>query len=727
MTDQSARLKPCPPENVATHWSRRFLFLYHRCDLIAALLLILILGLYFGLQRLPLQLNVLDDFDFSFALDAVAKARQGVWLGRDVTMTYGPLFQWLYSRIALMRGTSAGDAYLALWMLQFWSIVFLFYTAGALFLRQQAPWKRLFCLMLLVVFWAPVFDALFDMKMLLPMAALGVYLALTRNLPENALGILWRAAMTAALVMTGFLLAADSGVYCVAGLAIILVVRALAARERENLVSLMRFALWSAALGALAALGVNALMGSAFDFHFWRATYENVAQYRWSVNIPMSVPTARRFWATVATALAIFAAEWPRRRRTSSTHDREGTVAFSAMLTFGFVALQSGTVAGERFHVAMSLVPLITFSCYLLMGATQTSPLRPKSGFDPAARKIGARRGPPGLNEAPTDWKSLWPVAIALLLTAAFTGPNHIFIPHNLVAGFEAANVSIPCRARTHELDGICIQESDFQKMTGIIGAVAQSSAPADSVVIFPYQNLYGFFAHRRVAGAVMQNYVEAGEWQTRQQLDSYERERPKLALFFADGTASVLLNHVPNFTREPQAVLYLLRWYQQIGEPAPGVLLLERDPQRAQAMQIVALSMVGQGGSYEVGPGKELEIMRTAVAPDFLRVRLKLEYPFWWRLLKPGRVIFHVRHADGGEKRVPVMVQPDRDYEIWIYPWEDSEIARYFVSDESTWRAPGRAPVTGLSVEFADQDWASISPRRMELAGIDAITLRPR
>ena len=658
-----------------------------------------VLGLYFGLQRLPLQLNVLDDFDFSFALDAVAKARQGVWLGRDVTMTYGPLFQWLYNRIALLHGSSAGAAYLALWMLQFWGIVILFYAAGALFLRRQAPWKRLFCLLLLVIFWAPVFDALFDMKMLLPMAALGADLALTRSLPGNPLGVLWRAGVAAALVMLGFLLAADSGVYCVAALAIVLLVRAFA--ERDNFRTMVRFALWSAALGALGVLGVNALMGPALDFRFWRATYENVAQYRWSVNIPMSEPTAQRFWATVAVALAIFAAEWLRRKRAGSANDREGGVAFWAMLVFGIAALQSGTVAGERFHVAMSLVPLIAFSCYVLMGATQS-------------------------REA--EWKPVWPAVIALGLTAAFTGPNHIFIPRNLAAGFQAANVSIPCRANTHELDGICIQEPNFQKMASIIGAVNQSSATTDSVAVFPYQNFYGFFAHRRVAGAVMQNYVEAGEWQTRQQLDSYQQLQPKLALFFADDTASVYLNHVPNFTREPQVVLYLLRWYRQIGEPAPGVLLLERDPKWAAAMQAMAVPLTAHGETYETEAGKEYALMQTAAAPDFLRVRLRLDYPVWWRLLKPGRIIFHVRHADGGEKRVPVMVQPGRDYEIWIYPWADSEIAMYFAADEHMWRGTNsRSPVTGVSVELLNQDWASVSPRRMELVEVDAITLKAR
>lgn len=669
---------------------------YRHCDLIAALLLILILGLYFGLQRLPLQLNVLDDFDFSFALDAVAKARQGVWLGRDVTMTYGPLFQWLYNRIALLHGNSAGDAYLALWMLQFWSIIFLFYAAGALLLRKEAPWKRLFCLLLLVIFWAPVFDALFDMKMLLPMAALAVDLALTRKLPQSALGIIWRAALAAALVMTGFLLAADSGAYSVAALVIVLMLRVFVARE--NLVALARFTLWSMALGALAALGVNALMGAARDFHFWRATYENIAQYRWSVNIPMSAPTARRFWATVAVALAIFAAEYARRKRTGA-EDREGAVAFWAMLLFGIAALQSGTVAGERFHVAMSLVPLIAFSGYVLMGATQSRQ---------------------------SEWNAVCSVVIALALTAAFTGPNHIFIPRNLVSGFQAANVAIPCRAHTHELDGICIQEPDFQKITSIIGAVDESSAPADSLAIFPYQNFYGFFAKRRVAGAVMQNYVEAGDWQTRQQLESYEREQPKLALFFADDTASVLLNHVPNFTREPEVVLYLLRWYRAVVEPTPGVLLLERDPQRAAAVRAVALPVTQHGMSNQIGAGKEVELTHTAVEPDFLRVRLRLDYPFWWRLLKPGRIIFRVRHADGSEKRVPVMVQPERDFEVWIYPWPDSEITAYFAEDQRAWRGTvSRSPVTGISVEFVNQDWASVSPRRMEVAGIDAITLR--
>jgi hypothetical protein len=47
-----------------------------------------------GILTVVPRLNLLDD---SWLLDTSYKAAGGIWLGRDVAFTYGPLFQWLSS------------------------------------------------------------------------------------------------------------------------------------------------------------------------------------------------------------------------------------------------------------------------------------------------------------------------------------------------------------------------------------------------------------------------------------------------------------------------------------------------------------------------------------------------------------------------------------------------------------------------------------------------------
>src|ERR1035438_6699193 len=48
----------------------------------------------------------LDLLDGSWLLDTSYKAATGIWFGRDVTFTYGPLFQWLSSAPSRWLGIS---------------------------------------------------------------------------------------------------------------------------------------------------------------------------------------------------------------------------------------------------------------------------------------------------------------------------------------------------------------------------------------------------------------------------------------------------------------------------------------------------------------------------------------------------------------------------------------------------------------------------------------------
>src|SRR5271166_5252741 len=52
--------------------------------------------------------------DWSWTLDTCYKAATGVWFGRDVAFTYGPLYQWLSSAPSRWIGISTGSI-LATW------------------------------------------------------------------------------------------------------------------------------------------------------------------------------------------------------------------------------------------------------------------------------------------------------------------------------------------------------------------------------------------------------------------------------------------------------------------------------------------------------------------------------------------------------------------------------------------------------------------------------------
>jgi len=136
--------------------SKRLLAGFLGCaDLFTALLLMAFVAKYFLSQHLPLIIREIDFFDNSWELDLVSKARQGIWLGRDTTFTYGPLFQWLFSWAPLRHGMSLGSFYLYLWVFQYWTIILILYGPAALGLRRQASWLRVFYLLLLVFFWFP--------------------------------------------------------------------------------------------------------------------------------------------------------------------------------------------------------------------------------------------------------------------------------------------------------------------------------------------------------------------------------------------------------------------------------------------------------------------------------------------------------------------------------------------------------------------------------------------
>src|SRR5271166_2744279 len=118
--------------------------LTRRWDLLAVVLLMLgaLPTLWLSPRTLmvsPIEINLIDD---SWILDTAFKASRGLWLGRDVAFTYGPLFQWLWSAPSRWMGISMGAIYDSCVTLPLWCTYLFGYLTLVLLLPEQPAWKR---------------------------------------------------------------------------------------------------------------------------------------------------------------------------------------------------------------------------------------------------------------------------------------------------------------------------------------------------------------------------------------------------------------------------------------------------------------------------------------------------------------------------------------------------------------------------------------------------------
>ncbi len=103
----------------------------------------------------------------------------------------------------------------------------------------------------------------------------------------------------------------------------------------------------------------------------------------------------------------------------------------------------------------------------------------------------------------------------------------------------------------------------------------------------------------------------------------------------------------------------------------------------------------------------------------------MRVNYPLRWRLLKPSRLLVGLQLADGTRKNTLVIVEPNRTYNLWIYPWRDANLKNYFSPAESAWRASGARPpvekvwITPYRLDHYSVDPADISVDRMQAVGL--------
>ena len=118
-------------------------------------------------------LNLIDG---SWLLDTSYKASTGVWFGRDVAFTYGPLYQWLSSAPSRWIGLSVGSVFATWYTLPFLTIILATFATARLLMPDAAPWRRTLFVLLAVVFWSPP-----DVRISVVLLAFAIFLRLTQK------------------------------------------------------------------------------------------------------------------------------------------------------------------------------------------------------------------------------------------------------------------------------------------------------------------------------------------------------------------------------------------------------------------------------------------------------------------------------------------------------------------------------------------------------------------
>ncbi|MGC2111357.1 MAG: hypothetical protein WA655_17715, partial [Candidatus Korobacteraceae bacterium] len=196
-------------------------------------------------------LNLLDG---SWVLDICYKAAHGVWLGRDVLFTYGPLYEWLSSAPSRWIGPSTGTILATSSMLPTLVSVLAIFVSSRLLLPKVSPWRR--ALFLAVMLWTPP-----GVRLAICLFAFVVFVRLADAVASRAAGIALPALVAAILCLACFLVSADAGLYVIAAFLICVAVTAIVQWKMPGAVIRLCALLVAAGVGlALLVVTTNAVM-----------------------------------------------------------------------------------------------------------------------------------------------------------------------------------------------------------------------------------------------------------------------------------------------------------------------------------------------------------------------------------------------------------------------------------------------------------------------------------
>jgi hypothetical protein len=632
-------------------------------------------------------------FDDHWVLDTPFKTSHGVWFGRDVAFPYGPLFQWLFSAPSRAMGLSMAAIYTTFRTPLLWCTFLFGYLTLRLLLPEQTPWKRFLLLILLCVFWAPwdgrtAFDIL-----LFALFLRGWYAVRQQRLSPVALG-----CGAALLCAAAFLYSADTGVYGVAALLVSLAGVAWESRResspfRRYAIALLAFS----ALSVVLVFAINATMSSLLDFRFWRTSLALVSIHRWNEPAAMSDAATTRFFATlVAGGLIFLLRRVVRDGRNASLTAHTGFLL--SAFVFALAAMQTGLVRSDSQHLVFALYPMMFFAS----AAVFSFPSR----FFSALAALAA-----------VAWSLLFGQPVAIFQPSSFR--------YRLA---QLRNPLLECPSGFQEFSRVCYPAAFAGLLQAGINYLQQHSAERGSVVIFPYQYIFGIASDRNVAGGVLQSFLASGPYLSQVDIAGFERSAAPAGLYFPDGDLSIAIDDVPNFTRTADVWFWINRHYRSEAELTPAVFGLLKDDSRAQRISLQPLPLAVAAQSHPILERSSMVDLGDPAWPvdgaDFLRLRLSVRYGPQWKLRKPERLQLEITRADGSRDLQAFVVEPNVSSEVWFFPWNPADLAQYFDAGENRWRSGPRPAITHLRLLVTPLDWVSQQPDSIVIESAEAVRM---
>jgi hypothetical protein len=634
----------------------------------------------------PPEINLIDD---SWHLDTSFKASRGLWFGRDVVFTYGPLFQWLASTPVRLRNVSMGAIHATCMLLPLWCMFLAGYLTGVLLLPEQPAWKRFVLVILLCVFWMP-----WESRTPFAVFSFAAFLRGWYALSQQTIRPVMLGGGAALLCVIAFLYSADAGAYALMALLLTLLAVAWEKRRDQRLLRACASALVAFATASLVlVIAVNTFAAKPFDFSFWRNSLAILVGYRWIEPASMTKIGKLHLLAATLVGGLVFLM-----RGVTARDHHLGITARSGFLlsafAFAFLAMQSGLVRSYLLHIVGAVYVMVFLAGVVLFSSSS---------------RVGA--------------------ALAVLFAVGcsfFLGESPLLLATIRQNYVHLGDRLMVCPSGFREFDQVCYPGEFTSILQTTSTYLQQRSGPNDFIVIFPYQTIFGIASRRNVAGGVMQTYLVSGPYLSQVDIAGLEQAAAPVGLYLPEGELSVPVDGVPNFTRSPEAWLWTFRHYRVEEEPAPGIFGLQRDDSRAARITSDSRPLNATLQNYPVRKRSSVLDLGDIAWPtddaDFVRLRIKVHYSLWWKLRKPARLVLQIEHADGRYDRKPFIVEPNVSSEIWFYPWDDAELAPYFDAEEAHWRTRPRSAVTRLRVLVMPFDWVSVQPDSIEVQSADAV-----
>ncbi len=656
----------------------------------------------------PRTLVVVRDtslIDDNWHLDEVFKLSRSIWIGRDVAFTHGPIFQWLSSVPARSMGLSMGAIYATWFTVPAWCAFVFVYLTLRLLLPHQPSWKRVLLFFLVILFWEPSLRNAFPV-LVFAILMRGWYAVVEGRGKAFALGI-----SAALLLVAAFLVASDTGTYAVAAWLVASIAVLFEAPRNKQVVSTWLFVILAFALSAFAlALAVNAVMVSTFDFRFWREGAQQVSVYRWATPAAMTDAGTVRLLGTLVVGTAVFFFRAFTRNKLHPAITERPAFLLGGF-AFALAMMQSALVRSDYGHVVIAC-----FAMVLLAGAILFS-------FD--SRPLSLSLAVAAV------------VASAVVSQPAFllSTPIHLFqqVRHPLTQ----------CPMGFQEFDRGCFAPEFTAMVQSAAGYLGQHSAPDQRIVVFPYQTKFGIAAQRTIAGGLVQAYTASGPELSRLEITGLESAPAPAGLYLPDPDMAHLserglvhwrnldlslpVGGVYNFTRTPEVWFWMLQHYRASGQASIGVYGLLRDDSRASRISMTVQTL---GLPARIYPTHQRSSVVDVGVPDwppgadFLRLRLRVNHGFWWKLRKPERMQLEISRADGSSELRWFVIQPNASMDVWFYPWGPPDLVRYLDADESEWRSGRRPAITSLRILATPYDWVSVAPEAVVIEAADAVRI---